>query len=264
MRKWVLVTGASSGIGAELARVYARRRHNLILVARRKQRLDALARELRGEGAQVRVLPMDLSRQNAAGELFDRVGALDLHVDVLVNNAGVSYSGPFVAMDPSLVDNMLQLDVATLAKLTRLFAAPMVAAGGGSILNVASTTSFLPVPGMSLYAAGKAFILSFSEALSEELKGSGVSVTALCPGPTDTEMVDLTRGIAETADRIPSLVLASAREVAEQGFAAAERGEVICIPGVTNRVTALFMQSQPRWLVRRLGGLFGRKFLLKQ
>lgn len=192
MNKWALITGASSGIGAELARVYAGEQHNLVLVARREERL------------------------------------------------------------------------ANLAALTRLFLAPMVAAGEGRILNVASTTGFHPLPGMSLYAAGKAFIISFSEALAEELKGSGVSVTVFCPGPTDTEMVELTQNQFEGTPQIPSLMLADARQVAEQGFDAAKRREVVRIPGISNRITTLFMQSQPRWLVRRLGGVIGRRFLMKQ
>lgn len=260
MRKWALVTGASSGIGAELARVYAEEQHNVILVARREERLAALAGELRGNGAEVHVVAMDLALKKSPRQLFKTVQELGVHVDVLVNNAGVTYHGPYVDMDPNAVMDMVQLNMSTLATLTRLFAEPMMAAGDGRILNISSVTAFQPVPGFALYAAGKAFVLSFTEALSEELRGTGVSVTVLCPGLTDSEMVDRVQGDSSLPE-IPSFLISDARGVAKEGFEAAKRREVVRVPGLANQMTTMWVQSQPRWLVRTLGGLFGRQFM---
>lgn len=261
MSNWALITGASSGIGAELARVYAEERHNLILVARREQRLSTLAEELRDEGVEVHVIPMDLCLRKSARQLFKAVQQLDVHVDVLVNNAGVIYVGPFLDMDLPAAENMLQLNVSTMMALTYLFAKPMVAAGEGRILNVSSITAFQPFPGFALYAAGKALILSFSEALSEELKGTGVSVTALCPGGTETEMTDsfLSKLIPRPKRR--SVFMADARTVAKEGFDAANRGEAVRVPGLANQLETLMVQHLPRWLVRTAFGFAERRMM---
>lgn len=260
MSKYALITGASSGIGAELARVYAQKHYDLVLVARREDRLTALAEELRGLGRIVHVIPLDLGLKKSAPELFKAVQALGVHVDALVNNAGVTYHGAFVDMQPTEVIDQLQLNVSTLAALTRYFVEPMVKAGDGRVLNIASITAFQPGPSVALYAAGKAFVLSFTEALSEELKGTGVSVTVLCPGLTDTEMVD---GVRPGMPEIPSFMISDVKAVAQEGFDAAERREVVRVPGITNQLSALWSQSQPRWLVRTLGGFFGRQFMGK-
>jgi short-subunit dehydrogenase len=259
MNKWALVTGASSGIGAALARVYAEERHNVILVARREQKLLALAEELRGNGVEVHVIPMDLSHKKSARQLFKAVQQLDVHVDVLVNNAGFTYLGRFVDMDLGAAEDMMQLNLGTLVALTHLFARPMIAAGGGRILNLSSTTAFQPMPGYALYAAGKALILSFSEALFEELKGTGVSVTVLCPGPTESEMIDAVQ--AESNIKSPSFMVADARAVAKEGFDAANRGEALCVPGLSNKITTMMVRQPPRWLIRTMFGLIGRKMI---
>lgn len=260
MKNWTLITGASSGIGAELARVYAEHHHNLILVARREDKLTALADELRLRGVEVHVIAMDLSLKKSPRQLFKAVQELGFHVDVLVNNAGFTHHGAFVEMSAGEVVDMVQLNMSTVAALSHHFAAPMVAAGDGRILNVSSVTAFQPVPGFALYAAGKAFLLSLTEALSEELKGTGVSVTALCPGLTDTEMVD---GVQDDGGlpAIPSFLISDVRGVAKEGYDAANRREVVRIPGLANQMTTLWVQSQPRWLVRTLGGVFGRQFM---
>ena len=260
MSNWALVTGASSGIGAELARIYVEHHHNVIVVARREDKLNALADELRRNGVEVHVIAMDLSLRESPAQLFSAVQNLGLHVDVLVNNAGFTYHGPFVDMSSSEVIDMVQVDMSTLAALTHHFVGPMVAAGEGRILNVSSTTAFQPVPGFALYAAGKAFVLSFTEALSEELKGTGVSVTVLCPGLTDTEMVDQVQD-DDALPSIPAFLISDVRGVAQEGHDAARRREVVRIPGLANQMTTLWIQSQPRWLVRTLGGLFGRQFM---
>ncbi|MDH3641337.1 MAG: SDR family oxidoreductase [Gammaproteobacteria bacterium] len=260
MNKWALVTGASSGIGAELARVYAQNHHNVIVVARREDKLTILADELRLKGVEVHVIAMDLATKKSPRRLFSAVQDLDVHVDVLVNNAGFTHHGPFVEMNSSEVIDMVQLNMSTLAALSHHFAGPMVAAGEGRILNVASITAFQPVPGFALYAAGKAFVLSFTEALSEELKGTGVSVTVLCPGLTDTEMVDNVQD-DNALPSIPGFLISDAKGVAQEGYDAAKGQEVVRIPGLANQMTTLWVQSQPRWLVRSLGGLFGRQFM---
>lgn len=260
MNKWALVTGASSGIGAELARIYAEQGHNVIVVARREDKLNALADELRRKGVDVHVIAMDLSLRESPAQLCSTVQDLGVHVDVLVNNAGFTYHGPFVEMSASAVLDMVQVDISTLTLLTHHFVGPMVAASEGRILNISSTTAFQPVPGFALYAAGKAFVLSFTEALSEELKGTGVSVTALCPGLTDTEMVDQVQD-DDALPTIPAFLISDVRGVAQDGYDAANRREVVRIPGLANKMSTLFIQSQPRWLVRTLGGLFGRQFM---
>ena len=262
MNKWALITGASSGIGAALARVYAEQRHNVILVARRKQKLQALAKELRGKGAEVHVIPMDLSLKKSARQLFNAVQELDVHVDVLVNNAGFTYLGQFVDMDLATAQDMMQLNLGTLVALTHLFAKPMVTAGEGHILNLSSTTGFQPTPGYALYAAGKALILSFSEALFEELKGTGVSVTVLCPGPTESEMIDTVQ--AESNVKVPSFMVADVRAVAKEGFDAANRGDALCVPGLGNKIATTMVRQPPRWVVRTLFGFMGRMMIKEQ
>lgn len=256
MNKWALITGASSGIGAALARVYAEERHNVILVARREQKLQALAEELRDTKAEVHVIPMDLSLKKSARQLFNAVQELDVHVDVLVNNAGVTHLGQFVDMDLGAVEKMMQLNVGTLVALTHLFARPMIAAGEGRILNLSSVTAFQPTPGFTMYAAGKALILSFSEALFEELKGTGVTVTVLCPGPTESEMVDSVK--VESGIQTPSFLVADVRAVAREGFDAANRGDALCVPGLGNKITTMMVRHPPRWMVRNVFGLMGR------
>lgn len=256
MNKWALITGASSGIGEALARVYANERHNVILVARRQEKLEALAEELREQNAEVHVIAMDLSRKDSAVKLFEAVQELGVHVDVLVNNAGFTYLGRFVDMELSAAQDMIQLNFGTLVSLTHLFAGPMIEAGEGQVLNLASTTAFQPTPGFALYAAGKAAILSFSEALFEELKGTGVSVTVLCPGPTESEMVDGVQ--AKSRFQAPSILVADAMTVAREGFEAARRGEALCVPGLGNKVTTMMVQYPPRWMVRNTLGVIGR------
>lgn len=260
MNKWALITGASAGIGAELARVYVAHNHNVILVARREDLMNELASALRGEGAEVHVIAMDLALKKSPAQLFRAVQALGVHVDVLVNNAGFTFHGPFVEMDAGRVSDMIQLNMSTLASLSHLFAGPMMEAGQGRILNVGSITGFQPVPSFALYAAGKAFILSLTEALSEELKGTGVSVTVLCPGMTDTAMVDGIQADSSLPDA-PGFLISDARSVAEEGYDAANNREVVRIPGLANQAAALWVKSQPRWLVRTLGGLFGRQYM---
>ena len=260
-RPRALITGASAGIGAELARVFAANGYDLILVARRDDRLTALRDELAPSGADVAIIVKDLALKTAAKSLHQDVKQLGVAVDVLVNNAGVAYGGAFTSMDADDVSRMVLVNAASLAALTRLFVTDMVARGAGRILNVSSLAAFQAVPSMSLYAATKAFVLSFTEGLAEELRGTGVTVTALCPGLTGTDMVhDITqRGAA--FPEIPSFMIADVKSVAKEGYDACVNGEVVRVPGLANQMSALWSQTQPRWLVRTLTGFFGRQIL---
>jgi len=258
-RETVLITGASSGIGRELARVFAAAGCDLVVVARRQAALEELAEEIRqGNGPRVTVVAKDLLAPTAAAELFAYVRESALDVDVLVNNAGVLEVGLFHESEAARLQDLIHLNVAVLTALTRLFLDPMLERGRGRIINVASLAAFQPVPSMAVYAATKAFVLSLSESLSEELRGTGVTVTAVCPGITDTEMVQTARerGAAE----VPPLLTMSAAQVARAAFRASRSGRVIEVPGMANEMVANWVRFQPRWLVRAVGGVFGRQF----
>ena len=254
-----LITGASGGIGHELAGVFAEQGFDLIVVARREDRLTELAARLEGDhGTKVTVLAADLLEESAARGLYDAVADRKLEVDVLVNNAGVLDLGAFVEIDLEAHMRLIQLNVATLTALTHLWLGPMLERGRGRILNVASVAGFQPVPSLAVYAAAKAFVLSFSEALSEEIRGSGVTVTALCPGLTRTEMFTRAEQSREGFE-LPGFLLSDAHEVAREGYAACMNGTVIAVPGALNRLHSQFVGTYPRWLVRTVGGLVGRR-----
>ena len=259
-RETVLITGASSGIGLELARNFAANDFDLILVARREVELEALAKRLRREhGARVDVLPMDLLGLDAPAKLIQQIEDCDLRVDVLVNNAGLMDMGSFAEIEADRHERLLQLNVNVLTSLTRRLLPGMLKRRRGRILNVASTSSFQPVPSMALYAASKAFVLSLSESLSEELKGSGVTVTALCPGVTKTEMYDRAHDAHASARGIPEFLLSDVETVARDGYEACVAGRAVVVPGLPNQLMAGAVGFYPRWLVRGIGGLIGRR-----
>lgn len=264
-KQGVLITGASAGIGRALAACFAAGGHDLILVARREQVLQQLAAEL-NERHGVKVVPiaMDLASPQAPQQLQQIVQQHGLEVDVLVNNAGVLEAGAFRLSDPEAVQRMLRLNVLALTGLTHAFLAGMVERGYGRVLNVASVAAFQPVVGLAAYAATKAYVLSLSEALGEELRGSGVTVTALCPGLTDTDMAQQTQALHPDLPAIPPLLLSSVEQVAAEGYAACMAGEALRVPGWANRMGTLWSQLQPRWVLRRLGGLFGRQLLQRR
>ena len=186
-RPVALITGASSGIGADLAREFAADGHDLVLVARNEAALTALAAELKAShGATSTILAADLSQTGAASALPARVNAAGMTIDVLVNNAGFGDQKLFHEIDPARIDGMIGVNILALTDLTRLFLPAMIAQRSGRILNVASTAAFQPGPGMAVYCATKSYVVSLTAALSEELKGTGVTITALCPGPTIT------------------------------------------------------------------------------
>ena len=250
-RRWTLVTGASSGIGADLARVFAERGYALVLTARRGDRLEALAGELRGRGAAVEVVVADLADAGALERLVAEIEARGLPLHTLVNNAGFGLRGRFATLPYERQIAMVELNVTALTKLTRLFLPGLIARGRGGVLNVASTAAFQAGPNMAVYYATKAYVLSLSEALHEEAKPHGVTVTALCPGPTATEF-------AKTADvemtRLFRFGAMSAVEVARAGVAGYEAGRAVVVPGLTNRIGALAAQLGPRAVARRIAG----------
>lgn len=240
-----VVTGASSGIGLELARLLAAAGHDVVLVARRAEPLAALAGELhRQHGIVATPLPCDLADPAAPARLCAELEARGVVVEVLVNNAGVGSFGPFAESDWHTEREMLQVNVVALLELTRRLLPGMLARGRGRVLNVASTAAFQPGPLMAVYYATKACVLSFSEALANEVRGSGVSVTALCPGPTPT-------GFQAAAGMQPSILLRSpmrrdAASVARAGFEAMRRGRTLAIPGWLNRIGVLSVRLLPR------------------
>ena len=256
----VLITGASSGIGAELAREFASHGHALVLVARSKDRLDALAAELRaGHDTDSLVLPADLSSAEELVSVVETLEERDIEIDILVNNAGLIDVGPFADAQPQRLQQLIAVNMAAATALTSLFLPRMRERRFGRILNVASLAGFQPVPSMAVYAASKAYMLSFTEALAEELRGSGVSVTALCPGLTETGMVQSIRSATPAAAWAPSFLISDARSVARQGYTGVMTGQTVVIPGWSNQLAATWSQMTPRWLTRTVTGFAARQ-----
>jgi len=259
-RPVALVTGASSGIGEALAGLFAAAGHDLVLVARSADKLKALAATLAARhGVRVRVEPADLSKPGAAETLAARLKRARVPVGVLVNNAGVLAQGRFAAMAAPSHQQIIDLNISGLTAMLSAFVPAMVARGNGRVLNVASIASFQPVPSLATYAASKAYVLSLTESLSEELRGSGVSITALCPGITATGMLDQALGANPQVSRIPGFLIGDVSDVARQGFDACMKRDVICVPGVVNQAAMLASRSTPKWLLRRISGLLGRQ-----
>lgn len=246
-----LVTGASSGIGADVARELAARGHHTTLVARSVDKLEALAEELRRDhGTGAEVVPCDLGDRAARAALVDRIAALGRDVDLLVNNAGFSTLGPVHASDPEAEMAMLEVDVVAVVDLCSRLLPGMVARGRGAVLNVASTAAFQPLPGQAGYAAGKSFVLSWTQSLVGELRGTGVTATALCPGPVDTgfgERAGFSKEDAE--DALPAVMWVASRDVARAAVAGVEKGRMVVVPGRANRVASALAQVTPRSLL---------------
>ena len=254
-----LVTGASSGIGEALARRLAAAGFDLVLVARRRERLDALAAELSSRHAvRAEALPADLARAGAGAEIAAQLRRRRRRVDLLVNNAGVLEQRAFVATPAARHRELVELNVGALTELLAAFVPPMVRRGHGRVLNVASIAAFQPVPGLATYAATKAFVLSLTESLAEELRGSGVTATALCPGITSTAMLDGAAARNPRLAALPAAVVGDADRVAAEGLRACLAGEVVCVPGWLNRAATLAAGATPRSLLRRVAGALGR------
>lgn len=250
---YALITGASSGIGSDLARVFAREGHDLVLTARNQVRMETLAAEIRGSfKVQVDVLPADLSQPGAAESLALILETKHIEVDTLVNNAGFGLLGPFIGLDKGKQSEMLRLNVVALTELTRLFTPDMVKRGRGKVLNIASTAAFQPGPLMAVYFATKSYVLSFSVALGEELRGTGVTVTCLCPGATETRFAETA---SMTGTKLFNLVKPmSSREVAELGYRALQDGKGVIVTGWLNRCTAYSARFAPLHFAARIAG----------
>lgn len=256
----VLITGASSGIGEALAHCFAREHFDLILVARSRDKLEVLARALRQKHCVgVRVQVTDLSRPGAAGNLKAAIAKAPGHVDVLVNCAGVLEQGAFTALAPAKHQSIIDLNISGLTAMLSAFVPAMVDRGTGRVINVASVAAFQPVPTLATYAASKAYVLSLSESLAEELRDTGVTVTALCPGITDTNMLRQATGANDKLGRLPGFLIGDVEQVAEIAFKTCMAGDAICVPGAINRVAMVASRGIPKWLVRRIGGFLERK-----
>ena len=242
-----LITGASAGLGVDFARQLAGRGERLVLVARREDRLDALGAEL----GNARALAIDLSEPGAAGRLMADLAAHDETVACLVNNAGFGLAGRFAELDGPRQRAMIDLNCGTLTELAHAVLPGMIERKVGAILNVASTAAFQPGPGMAVYFATKAYVLSFSEALHEEVRRHGVTVTALCPGPTATEFGDVAGwGGSAMIDRLS----ATSADVVRAGIAAMDKHRAIVVPGLVNKASAQGHRLLPRWLLRKITG----------
>jgi hypothetical protein len=243
-----VVTGASSGIGAAIATELASRGHSLTLVARREERLRTLATELTSaHGVAAEVIVADLGKPEGREQMVEELRGRARVVEVLVNNAGFGHQADFATSPRERMMEMVDLNVGAVVDLTSRFLTGMVDRGRGSVINVASTAAFQPLPGSAVYAASKSFVLSFSEAIRTELRGTGVTVTAVCPGPVKTEFTEVA-GFGGVEDRTPSAVWMSAEEIARHAVDGAANDRRVVVPGALNRAGALAGQHSPRAL----------------
>jgi short-subunit dehydrogenase len=249
MKQWVLLTGASQGIGYEFAKLFAADGYNLVIVARDQTRLVQVADELGARhGVAVKVLAKDLAVPGAGREIFDELERGQIPISILVNNAGFGFQGAFAKVELQGELDLIQVNMTALVELTRLFVTPMLARGEGRILNVASIAAFQPGPFLALYYASKAFVYSFSVALAEELRGTGVTVTTLCPGLTHSQFH------ARAGMTRPHGLFMAADEVARDGYRAMMKGKPILISGWMNKFGANIAKVLPTRLTTRLAG----------
>ena len=243
--KTVLITGASSGIGKEMAYVYAENNYNLILVARRKENLEAIKQNIEQKHKiQVEIFDIDLSKTDSAELLYKEVSDQNLKVDVLINNAGFGINGKFKDIDMEWEESMLILNMVTLTKLTKLFVKDMVKAGGGNIVNIASTAAFQSVPNFSSYAATKAYVLSFSESIAYELKNDNIYVTVICPGATKSEFAEVSNADEKLFSKAPT-----SNELAEFTYKSMKKRKTTAIYGFKNNLMVQSIRTTPRKLV---------------
>jgi short-subunit dehydrogenase len=252
-----LITGASSGIGATFAAVLAERGHDLVLVARSKDKLDALAAQLnQAHGHRVEVITLDLGEPGAAQRLMQTLKQRKLVVDLLINNAGFGSAGAFAKQDAGRDQQMVALNCAAVVDLAHAILPAMLERGSGGIINVASVAGFQPTPFMAVYGATKAFVLSFTESLWAEVQGKGVQITALCPGPVDTPFFEAT-GSPGLRKTVPKPLMMQARPVVETALAALAAGRPVAVPGLPSKLTVLV----PRLLPRRAMSLLSARLL---
>ncbi len=255
-----LITGASGGIGEEFARQLAREGRNLVLVARSKDKLERLANELSAaHNIQALSLAFDLTKEDSPRALFDETNKRDIEIDLLINNAGFGSLGEFTKFDAERDAQMIDLNIKSLVALTHLFICPMKERGRGAIINVASTAAFQAVPFMTTYAATKAFVLSFSEALAEEMRPHNIKVLALCPGVTDTNFFNAAQG-----ERPPMRVMQTPQQVVETALRALKQGKSSVVSGWLNYFIAQSSRLLPRSLVAKIAGNAMRSTYSKQ
>lgn len=247
-----LVTGASAGIGKEFARQLAKRAGAIVLVARREERLNELRDELtrRNPNLDVRLRKIDLTGLRQVDELVGWLEREKIDVDLLINNAGLGDYGSFATSDPERDDRIIQVNIAALTLLTRSLLPPMIARKSGAILNVSSSAGFLPIPGMAVYAASKAYVNSFSEALRAELRGTGLSVIALCPGPVHTEFGEIAKRPGREPERGPEFVYVPVEQVVSNALAAAEADRPLVIPGLVMKLGMFLVRLTPMSIMR--------------
>jgi uncharacterized protein len=250
-RQTALITGGSGGIGLEIAKVLARKGFDLVLVARNRDSLEAAAGQIEGKfDVKAHVFAADLRRREAPEEIFDYLRNDSIPIQILVNNAGFGLGGEFSETELTRELEMIQVNIAALTHLTKLFLPGMIKAKAGRVMNLASTAAFQPGPLMAVYYATKAYVLSFSEALAEELRNSGVTVTALCPGPTRSDFATVAQ-VGES--RLFSMFgMADAADVAEYGVRAMMQGQRVAIPGLRNKIVAQANRFSPRALTAKV------------
>ena len=251
-RPVALITGASSGIGLDLAKLFAQGGHDLVLVARNEEALKAVAADCEKSGVKVHVLAKDLSDLNAAQEIFDELSSRGVAVEVLVNNAGFGTHGPFVRTKLEDEVGMIQVNITALIALTRLFLPAMVSRKSGKIMNVASMAGFVAGPYMSVYYATKAFVLSQSIALAAEVKKYGVVVSVLCPGPTKTDFQKRAKIAESKLFKKPRSM--TSMDVAKAGYEGLMKGKLIVVPGFSNKVIRVASKMVPRGMLARVAG----------
>jgi uncharacterized protein len=244
-RPVALITGASSGIGADLAREAAKDGHDLVLTARRVEPMQALADELKALGATSTIIASDLSKSDGPANLFREIEQRGIAIELLINNAGLGANGLFAGSDLTRIGEMLQVNIVALTELTRLILPAMVARKRGKVMLIASTASFQPGPQMAVYCATKAYVLSFGEAISYELRGSGVTVTSVCPGATTTEF----SRVAGTGSTGLFKDAMTSAEVAHLGYEATKAGKRVVITGLRNRIMAHAARMSPHAIV---------------
>ncbi|MFN2541723.1 MAG: SDR family NAD(P)-dependent oxidoreductase [Chthoniobacterales bacterium] len=248
-----LITGASAGLGHEFARQLARRARGLVLVARRGHRLNEVREELlnRDPNLIVHLRVIDLCDKSQIGELVQWFADNKIDIDLLINNAGLGDYGSFATSDPERDDRILQVNIVALTQLTRSLLPQMIARGRGAILNVSSSAGFLPIPGMAVYAATKAYVNSFTEALRAELRGSGITATALCPGPVPTEFGDAAKRPGEEPETGPGFVYVSVEQTVCDALAAVEADRPLVIPGLVMKIAMFLVRLTPMSILRR-------------
>jgi uncharacterized protein len=249
-----LITGASAGIGREFARQLADRARSIVLVARRDERLVQLQHELlnRNSNLDIHVLPSDLADKLQLQSLLDALTRERIEIDLLINNAGLGDSGPFATSDPARNEQMILVNIFALTAVTRQMLPGMIAKRRGAILNVSSSAGFLPIPNFAVYAATKAYVTSFSEALRAELHGTGISVCALCPGPVHTEFQEVAKRPGGQPDTGPEFVFVPVEEVVRDALAALEADRPLVIPGLPMKIGMFLARITPMPILRLL------------